>query len=363
MKLEAIIHALEAWAPPALQESYDNSGLIAGQKHMEITGCMVSLDVTEAVIDEAIALGCNLVIAHHPLLFSGIKKLTGSDWVQRTLIKAIKNDIALYALHTNLDNVQWGVNQKIASILGLKNLRVLDPKPNTLIQMSVFAPHSAAAQVKEAMWAAGAGQIGDYKDCAFTSGGLGFFRPTGEAQPTIGTIEGHSEVAEQKIEVIFPKWKMNEVLQAARSSHVYEEMAYYATELKNLNPEFGSGMIGEWDSPLPLKQALQLIKDQFGGIIRHTADLGGTISKVALCGGSGSFLLGNAIAQKADLFLTADFKYHQFFDADNKIVIADIGHFEIEQFTSQLIVDHLRQKFTTFALRISTVNTNPVGYY
>jgi hypothetical protein len=220
-----------------------------------------------------------------------------------------------------------------------------------------------AAQVKEAMWAAGAGQIGDYKDCAFISEGLGTFRPTGDAQPTIGDIDRSTNVDEQKIEVILPKWKMNEVLQAARTSHSYEEMAYYLTELKNTSGEFGSGMIGEWDHPLTLKEALHQIKDQFGGVVRHTADIGRSISRVALCGGSGSFLLSHAIAQKADLFLTADFKYHQFFDADGKIVIADIGHFEIEQFTSQLIVDHLRQKFTTFALRISTVNTNPVGYY
>ncbi|MEN9638932.1 MAG: hypothetical protein RLZZ262_800 [Bacteroidota bacterium] len=363
MKISEVIQCLEAWAPPALQESYDNSGLICGSTQHEISGCLVTLDVTEEVVDEAIRLGLSLIIAHHPFVFSGIKKLTGRDWVQRTLIKAIKNDIAIYAIHTNLDHIHTGVNRRIGDLLGLQNLRVLEPKEGQMFKIIVFAPESVASQVKSAMTEAGAGQIGSYKDCAFVSTGEGYFRPTGDARPAIGELDKLEKVTEHRIEVLVPGWLKDKVLQAAKAQHCYEEMAYYVQKLENTSHEFGSGMIGEWQEGIPMEAALAKIKSTFGGVVRFTRGLNKPIQKVAFCGGSGSFLLSKARSSGADLFLTADFKYHQFFDAEDKIVIADIGHFEIEQFTSQLIVDHLKQKFTTFAPQITTVNTNPVGYY
>lgn len=363
MKISEIIAHLEQWAPPALQESYDNSGLLCGHPQQETTGCLVTLDVTEAVIEEAIRLGISFVVAHHPVVFSGIKKLTGRDWVQRTIIKAIKHDVAIYAIHTNLDHVHTGVNRRIGELLGLEKLQILDPKEQTLLKMVVLAPRDVAPQVQAAMCEAGAGQIGAYKDCAFVSTGEGFFRPTDEAQPTIGAHGQLEKVEEQRIEVILPTWKKEAVLKAARAHHSYEEMAYYIQKLENTSADYGSGMMGVWQEPRTLEDTLEKIKSTFGGVVRYTKNERGPIRKVAFCGGSGSFLLAKAKAEGADLFLTADFKYHQFFDAEDQIVIADIGHFEIEQFTSQLIVDHLKQKFTTFAPQITTVNTNPVGYY
>jgi dinuclear metal center YbgI/SA1388 family protein len=363
MIIQDIIKELEIWAPPALQESYDNSGLLVGDKSSSLSGCLVTLDVTESVIDEAIGLGFNLIIAHHPLIFSGLKKLTGSNYIQRAVIKAIKNDIAIYALHTNLDHVRWGVNRRIGQLLGLDNLKVLAPKPNQLLQLTVFAPQTISAVIRQAMCDAGAGHIGEYKDCSFTSTGVGRFTPTGEAQPAIGRLQIAEDVIEDKIEVILPRWKRTEVLEAAKKHHIYEELAYYEVELLNTSGDFGSGMFGEWPEPKSLEKSLELIKKTFGGVIRFTKDNGMQVKRVAFCGGSGSFLLPQAVASKADLFITSDFKYHQFFDADRQIVVADVGHFEIEQFTSQLIVDHLSQKFTTFAPQISAVNTNPVGYY
>jgi dinuclear metal center YbgI/SA1388 family protein len=363
MKILDAIDCLENWAPPALQESYDNSGLLVGQKNNILKGCLVSLDVTETVVEEAITKGCNLIVAHHPFVFSGIKSFTGKDWIQRTLLLAIKNDIAIYAIHTNLDHVLWGVNHKIGTLLGLQNLRILEQKENLLLQLTVFAPTSHAQVVLDAMCAAGAGQIGKYNDCGFSSNGIGQFRPGPSAQPNIGMIGMLEKVEEQKIEVIVPHWKLNTVLKAAKKTHCYEEMAHYIYPINNKSDDFGSGMLGEWPEEKSEEEALQLIKTVFGGMIRYTPRPHTSIRKVAFCGGSGSFLLKKAKDEGADLFLTADFKYHQFFDADGQITIADIGHFEIEQFTSQLIVDHLKEKFTTFAPQISTANTNPVGYH
>lgn len=363
MKISEVIQYLEEWAPPALQESYDNSGLLCGPTDRDISGCLVTLDVTEDVVDEAIRLGLSLIIAHHPFVFSGIKKLTGRDWVQRTWIKAIKNDIAIYAIHTNLDHVSTGVNRRIGDLLGLQSLRVLEPKEGQLYKVIVFAPKEDAERVQGAMTEAGAGQIGAYKDCAFVSTGEGYFRPTGDAQPTIGVLHQLEKVTEHRIEVVVPAWRKDAVIRAAKSHHSYEEMAYYVQKMENTSHDYGSGMIGEWPQGKTLEAALAQIKSTFGGVVRYTRGNGQSIRRVAFCGGSGSFLLQKAISSGADLFLTADFKYHQFFDAEDKIVIADIGHFEIEQFTSQLIVDHLKQKFTTFAPQITTVNTNPVGYY
>jgi len=361
--IKSIIESLEAWAPLTYQESYDNSGLLTGNSSDNATGILISLDCTEAVVDEAIAQSCNLIIAHHPILFKGVKKLTGENYVERVLIKAIRNEIAIYAIHTNLDNVRTGVNRKIAEQIGLKNLRVLSPKKNTLAKLVTFIPKDHLEKVTMALHKAGAGQIGNYKNCSFSTTGEGRFMPTGEANPVIGKLNQIEKVEEVRIEFLVEAYNQRKVLAALRESHPYEEVAYYLTPLENENMEVGAGMIGELENPEESNAFLKGLKQKMNtNCVRHTPVVKDTIKKVAVCGGSGSFLLPMAMAQGADVFVSADFKYHEFFDADGKIIVADIGHYESEQFTKELIGAFLREKFPTFAIAFSKVVTNPISY-
>ncbi|MEO5675177.1 MAG: Nif3-like dinuclear metal center hexameric protein [Chitinophagales bacterium] len=368
MKLKEIISALEEFAPPSLQEPYDNSGLITGESEMEIEQAMLCLDATEEVINEAIETGCNLVIAHHPIIFSGIKKITGRDYVGRTLIRAIKNDIAIYAAHTNLDKVRNGVNKKICEKLQLTNIRILSPVKGMLMKLFTFAPSDHAVKVREALFASGAGAIGNYDECSFSSEGYGTFRGNDGANPFAGEKGIQHREAETKIEVIFPSWKKHNILSALKESHPYEEVAYDIVALDNEWNALGSGMIGELFQPMSAQEFLDHLKINMGvSMVRYTQasmpGLSNMLRTIAVCGGSGSFLLKEAIAAGADAFVTADFKYHQFFDAENKIMICDIGHYESEQFTPQIFAEVLHGKFPTFATRFTTVNTNPINYY
>ena len=363
-KLANIIDQLEILAPPSLQESYDNSGLITGSRDMSITGALICLDSTESIIDEAIKSGCNLVIAHHPIVFSGIKKLNGKNYVERTIIKAIKNDIAIYAIHTNLDNVQDGVNKVICERLGLKNTSILVPKSGVLKKLVTYCPVNQADNLRTALFSAGAGSIGNYDECSFSSNGTGTFRGNESSNPAVGLkgVRHHEE--ESRLEVIFESHKVNDVLKALRSSHPYEEIAYEIYTIDNQYNKIGSGMIGELESPLGVNDFLSHLKTTMQtGCIRYTSVKKPAIKRIAVCGGSGSFLLDAAIKSGADAFVTADFKYHQFFDAEGKLLIADIGHYESEQFTKELIYNFLNRKFTTFALRLSEINTNPINYF
>ncbi len=363
MLLKEITDFLESKANLDLQESYDNSGLITGHRSMMITGAIVCLDSTEAVIDEAIARGCNLVVAHHPIVFEGLKKLTGKNYVERTIIKAIKNDIAIYAIHTNLDNVADGVNAKIAEKLGLVQSQVLAPKKMMLRKLVVYVPNGHIDPVLEALYNAGAGNIGRYDECSFRSEGIGTFRAGEGTNPFVGEVGVRRSEVESKVEVILPSWKLEEVLAAMKSAHPYEEVAYDVQMLLNVSSETGSGIVGQLEKPMEVSAFLQLLKSTMKtGCVRYSGKKVGLISTVAACGGSGSFLLHHAIAAGADIFVTADFKYHQFFDAEDKIIIADIGHFESEQFTIDLIRDWLKQKFPTFATHLTEVVTNPVHY-
>lgn len=363
MKIKEIKDYIETLAPTALQESYDNSGLIVGNENDEVDGAILSLDCTEEVIDEAIAMNVNLVIAHHPIVFSGLKKLNGKNYVERTVIKAIKNNIAIYAAHTNYDNIKTGVNAIICEKIGLGNVKILAPKANTLRKLVTYAPKDVAASIREALSAAGAGAIGNYSHCSFNTEGIGTFMPNEEAKPFVGkSNELHFE-NETKIEMVFPVYCESQILAALRKAHPYEEIAYEVYELKNSISDIGSGMVGELTSAMSELDFLHQLKATFDiGCIKHTNLLGKNVQKVAVCGGSGSFLLSNAIASKADVYITADFKYHEYFDAENKIVIADIGHFESEQFTPQLFYKHIIKKFPTFAAHLSKVNTNPIKY-
>lgn len=363
MRLNQLIQILEELAPPSLQENYDNSGLLVGDPEMTVTAAMICLDSTEEVILDAVNSGCNLVIAHHPIVFSGLKRLTGSNYIERTIITAIKNGVAIYAIHTNLDNVIEGVNAEIARRIGLKNTTILNPIKGKLLKLVVFCPDEAAEELRTALFKAGAGQIGLYDECSYSTSGNGTFRANEGADPYVGKVGSRHTEAEQRIEVILPEWKLQAVLSAMNQAHPYEEVAYDLYRLENAYQKIGAGMIGDLEQALSEREFLLMLKEKMDlKTIRFTSSRNEKIQKVAVCGGSGSFLLQNAIRAGAQAFVTADFKYHQFFDAEQCLVIADIGHFESERFTMNLLASYISGKFPKFAVRFTQVNTNPVNY-
>lgn len=362
--LRDIISALEAFAPLSYQESYDNCGLLTGDRSMAVTGALLCLDCTEDVIDEAIRKNCNLVIAHHPVIFGGLKKLTGASYVERTVIKAIRHNVAIYAAHTNLDNVRWGVNKKMADKLGLINQRILAPKRSLLKKLVTFAPADYAGKVKEALFAAGAGNIGNYSECSFSLDGTGTFKGNEYSDPFIGTKGQRSEERETRIEVIFEGFREQAVIQSLLAAHPYEEVAYDLYALDNVYQQVGSGMVGELETPMEGADFLALLKRTFKtGCVKYTQMPGRPVKRVALCGGSGSFLLKNAIASNSDVYISSDFKYHEFFDAEGRIMICDVGHFETEQFTPEIFSEVLSNKFANFATYLTEIHTNPVNYF
>ena len=361
--IEDICKHLESIAPPSYQESYDNSTLITGNYKTEVSGILLSLDCTEEIVEEAIQTGCNLIIAHHPIVFKGLKSFTGENYVERTIIKAIKNDIAIFSCHTNLDHIFNGVNKKICDKLKLIKTTVLAPKTGTLKKLTVFVPQQNAPVLLEALHKAGAGNIGNYEQCSFKTNGIGSFKPTENANSHLGVVNTLEHVEETKIELIVPSPAIKKVINVMHQNHPYEEVAYYLTSLENVNQEIGAGMIGSLKDKMTTAKFISHLKEKMGlNVIKHTKFIKDEISSVAVCGGSGSFLLNNAISKKADVFITADFKYHEFFDAEDKIVIADIGHYESEVFTKDLFYEIISKKFTNIAVRLSEVNTNPIVY-
>lgn len=364
MRIKHITAALEAWAPRSLQEDYDNSGLQVGDPEAEITSALVCLDCTEAVVEEAARHGCGLIISHHPVIFRGLKSLSGGGYVERTILAAIRHGIALYAIHTNLDNVVTGVNAEIAARIGLKQLRVLAPKPGQLRKLVVFAPKDHAEAVRSALFSAGAGSIGAYDECSFNTEGHGTFRPGEGTDPHVGTRGQRHTEPEVRIEVILPATAERAVVAAMIAAHPYEEVAYDLVPLANVHPGIGAGLVGELPGPVEEGAFLGMVKEAFGlKAIRHTALLGKRVQRVALCGGSGAFLIGKAKAAGADAYLTGDIKYHEFFDADSKLLLADIGHYGSEQFTMNLIQRRLGEFFPTFAVRLTETVTDPIYHY
>ncbi|HLP64390.1 Nif3-like dinuclear metal center hexameric protein [Flavobacterium sp.] len=363
MKIKELFPLLEEMAPLAYAEDFDNVGLLVGNQENEVSGILVCHDALESVIDEAIAKNCNVVVCFHPILFSGIKKITGKNYVERSVIKAIKNDIAIYAVHTALDNHKNGVNKIFCDALGLKNTTILVPKQNFIQKLVTYTIPENVEQVRNALFEAGAGKIGNYEDCSFNSQGVGTYMGNENSNPEIGERFEFVEAPEIKIEVTFEKHLQSKILKALFSNHVYEEVAYEIYALQNAHQNIGLGMVGELETPMTESEFLALVKDkmQCGGI-RHSNLLGKTVSKVAVLGGSGSFAIKNAIQAKADVYLTADLKYHNFYEAENQIVLADIGHFESERYTKNYIVDFLKEKITNFAIVLSEENTNPVKY-
>ncbi len=364
MKIAAITSYLEGLAPLSLQESYDNAGLITGQPGWDCTGILCSLDATEEVVREAGEKGCNLLVSHHPIVFGGLKKINGKNYVEKAVIAAIKQDVALYAIHTNLDNVAGGVNGKMASRLGLRDLQILSPRNGGLKKLYTFVPEAHAEKVRNALFSAGAGQIGQYSECSFNTPGSGTFKAGDGANPFVGkTGERHTET-EFRVEMVFPTHLQGTLIEALRSAHPYEEVAFDVVELANPHPETGAGMLGYLPEALDESAFLGKLKERFGSpVIRHTRFSGKKIKKVALCGGAGSFLINKALSAGADAFVTGDLKYHEFFDANDRLLLADIGHFESEQFTIDLLRDILAEKFPTFAVLKTGVETNPVRYF
>lgn len=362
-KIHEVTDLLEQLAPLRYQESYDNAGLQTGDKNAEVTGVLVTLDCTEAVLDEAIAKGCNLVVAHHPVIFKGLKQLTGKSYVERTIIKAIQQNIAIYASHTNLDSVLNGVNTKIADKLGLQQQRILVNKPATLMQLVTFVPVDHTDNVLAALHSAGAGNIGEYSGCSFSVTGTGRFTPSENANPTIGSTLKPEQVQENRLELIFPAHLQGKIMSALKQAHPYEEVAHYLYNLENQNQEVGIGIIGELEQELKEEEFLAYLKEkmQLQGL-RYTSIGNKSIKRVAVCGGSGSFLIKDALRQGADALVTGDVKYHEFFDAESQLMIADIGHYESEVYTKEIFYDAISKSFPNFAVLISEVNTNPVRY-
>jgi dinuclear metal center YbgI/SA1388 family protein len=362
MQIREICQQMEAWAPLAWQESYDNAGLLAGDANATAKGVLISLDCTEEVVDEAIQKGCNLIISHHPIVFSGLKKITGANYVERTVIKAIQNNIALYASHTNLDHAPKGVSYHLASKLGISG-QVMKPMRDALKALQYYVPVSHEKVVREALHAAGAGNIGEYSSCSFTQEGIGRFQPSSASNPHTGTANVLSEVQEVKVEMIFPTHLAGPVVAALKSAHPYEEVAYSTYSLDNSWQDVGAGYIGLLEKPLLPEDFLHFAKERLGlHTLKHTALPEGPISKVAVCGGAGSFLIKEALKQKADAYITSDIKYHEFFDAENQCLLIDVGHYESEVMIIDAVHDYLSKKISNFAVLKSETNTNPVRF-
>lgn len=363
MKIADIIHCLEQFAAPDYQEEYDNSGLIVGDRNMKVKGVLICLDSTEAVIDEAISQDCNLVVAHHPIIFKGLKRLTGENYVEKAIIKAIKNEISILAMHTNLDNLRGGVNSKLADKLGIVDRKILSPRKFTLSKLISFVPVENVIDVLNAVHKAGAGIIGDYSHCSFRVKGTGRFRPGDASNPHIGKKNRTEEVEEERIEIILPRSNEKQVLSALKKAHPYEEAAYFIQPVDNEDPEIGSGLIGSLGRGMDTEEFLKHIKQNLGlQHLRYTPGSKSTLNKIALCGGSGSFLIKTALNAGADAFITADIKYHEYFNGESEMLLADIGHYESEVFTKELIYELLNKNFSNIALHLSEVNTNPIRY-
>ena len=363
MIVQDVITHLEALAPLAYAEEFDNVGLLVGEKTTKVTGVLVTLDTLETVVDEAIETQCNLIVSFHPIIFKGLKKITGNTYVERVLLKAIEHKIAIYAIHTALDNAFEGSNAGLGDLLGLKNKAILIPQAGTIKQLTTYVPEKNADAVRTALFTSGAGSIGNYTNCSYNSNGTGTYKGNEHSNPVIGAKHDFQKVSETKITVSFAKHQENDILKALFSSHPYEEVAYEVMTLENKNQHIGMGMIGQLEQPMDETSFLKFVKTRLNcSSIRHSVLLETPIQKVAVLGGSGSFAIQAAKAAGADAFITADLKYHDFFSAENKLILVDVGHYESEQHIKNILVAHLKKKITNFAVLLSKINTNPVTY-
>ena len=363
MQIKDVTNYIEQLAPLAYAESFDNVGLLVGNYATEVTGVLVTLDTLEKTVDEAIAKNCNLIVSFHPIIFGGLKKLNGNNYVERVVLKAIKNDIAIYAIHTALDNVNSGVSARMCEVLGIKNYKTLIPKKGIIKKLTTYAPNTEAEEIRKALFNVGAGSIGNYDNCSFNFNGQGSYKGNEASNPVIGEKGQLMFEEESCITVTFESHLESKVLKALFNTHSYEEVAYEITTLENVHQQVGMGMIGDLPKAMLEKDFLQFVKTTFKtGCVRHSELLNKKIKKVAVLGGSGSFAIKNAIRQGADAYISADFKYHEFFQAEKRILLADVGHYESEQFTKNLLVEYLNKKFSTFAIILSEESTNPIYY-
>jgi len=370
-KVKDITKQIEELCPLTYAEDFDNVGLLVGNDQQTVTGVLVTLDCLETTLDEALQNDCNLIVSFHPIIFKGLKKLNGKNYVERTVIKALKNDIAIYAMHTALDNSFEGVSAKMSEILNLKNTKVLIPQKGHLRKLTTYVPENSANEIREALFRAGAGHIGNYSHCSFNLKGEGTYMGNEHSDPTLGDKEKLETVGENFISVIFEKHLESKILQALDDTHPYEEVAYDIVALENIHDRIGMGMIGEMEQALSPHNFFEFLKRSFDlKMIRHSDVTKNEIKKVAVLGGSGSFAIEQAIKAGADIFITADLKYHDFYRAEGKLLLADIGHYESEQFTKQLLVEYLTKKITNFApalpkgrIILAKNNTNPINYF
>ncbi|MDR1779708.1 MAG: Nif3-like dinuclear metal center hexameric protein [Tannerella sp.] len=362
IQISDILKEIERIAPLSLQEGFDNAGLQVGDVNRTATGAVLCLDVTEGVIDEAISAGCNLIISHHPLIFKPLKSLSGNTYIERCVMKACRNEIVIYSAHTNLDNATEGVNYKLASLLNLQNISILSPQKGKLLKLSTFVPVSSAETVRIALFDAGAGNIGNYDMCSFNTQGTGTFRPSEKTNPYCGVAGELHHEDEVRIETILPSFLKAAVTRALLSAHPYEEPAFDFYPLDNVWNQVGSGIAGELEQAEDELSFLQKIKNILNvASVRHSALTGRTVRKIAICGGSGAFLIPETIACGADIFITGEAKYNDFLDVEDKILLAVVGHYESEICTKELFYDILSKKFPTFAVQISNTD-NPVKY-
>lgn len=364
MKIKEITNYLEEIAPLNYAEDFDNVGLLVGDANIDVSGVLVTLDTLEKVVEEAIEKNCNLIISFHPIIFGGLKKLTGKTYVERVVQKAIKNDIAIYAIHTALDNHKNGVNDQICNKLGLINREILVPQEGTIKKLTTYVPNENVEEVREALFTVGAGSIGNYNHCSFNIKGKGSFLPNENADPHTGQ-KGQLHLGEEtQINITFLKHLESQVLKQLFKAHPYEEVAYEITSLHNKNQDIGIGMMGEFEKEVPIEEAMKKIKSIFNTkSIRHSKFHQEKVKSIAVLGGSGAFAINNAIAKKADIYMTADMKYHDFYKAENKITLVDVGHYESEQYTKDLLCALLQKKFHNFAIVLSNINTNPIQYF
>ncbi len=364
MIVKQVTDILEELAPLAYAEDFDNVGLLVGSPQLEVSGILVTLDTLENVIEEAIQKKCNLIVSFHPIIFGGLKKITGINYVQRVVINAIKNNIAIYSMHTALDNSSQGVNAKICEILGLINTKVLIPQKKTIKKLTTYIPKNDADKLKNALFKAGGGNIGNYSHCSFSTNGLGSYKANKSAKPKKGEIGKTHFEAETQISLTFEKAVEQKILEALFNHHPYEEVAYEVQTLENTYQHIGMGMIGELENAKDERLFLSLVKEKMNARgIRHSALVGKKIKKVAVLGGSGAFAISAAKQANADIFISSDIKYHQFYEAEGQMIIADIGHYETEQFTKNLLVDYLTKKIPNFAVRLAESKTNPINYF
>lgn len=363
VKIKDIANALEMFAPLPLQDDFDNAGLQIGLTDAEVAGVLLCLDVTEAVVDEAIASGCNLIISHHPVIFKPLKRITGSNYVERCIMKALANGIAIYSAHTNLDNAPGGVNYRIAEILGLQNVRILLPKEDSLLKLAVYVPASHTDAVRDALFAAGCGEIGNYGSCSYNVEGFGTFKANEGCNPFCGNIGELHRENETRIETIMPSYIKGRVIKALLNAHPYEEPAYDIYPVKNSWDAVGTGVIGELPAERDEVEFLQEIKEKFAvGSVRHTPLLGRKIKRVALCGGAGGSFAGAAMASGADIYITGEARYHDLFNYTGKMLMAVIGHYESEQYTMDIFAEIINGQFPGVKVTKTTVDTNPVKY-